>query len=204
MACTLGLVAILLSAQHAQPDSTLARPSSTAQPRGSHPSPAKVRPSAGAPTARVRSAGATEPRTTAVAPATEANTTGASSLAASGASSPSAPTTTTGVGTAAFGPATISPSSASPAIQPIAFTGWLSGPDSVAATYPFEAGIGRTVVATWSGAPRLDLVVTCQGASANTTGGSGITARAPGGSCTVTLSGPADVATSTFEITVQP
>jgi len=98
-------------------------------------------------------------------------------------------------------PANYTPISASP-IQAQVETGWLDAPLSISATYDFQAPSPRTVVATWSGAPSLSLTLTCDGATTSTSGGSGLTLSAHGASCSLTLAGPADVATTSYTITI--
>jgi hypothetical protein len=98
-------------------------------------------------------------------------------------------------------PSNYAPISAAP-IQAQVETGWLDAPLSISATYAFQASTPRTVVATWSGAPSLTLMVTCDGATTSTSGGSGLTLSAHGTSCSLTLAGPADVASTSYTITI--
>ena len=80
--------------------------------------------------------------------------------------------------------------------------GWLQGPSVISATYFFSAGSARSVTATWTGAPTLVLSVTCDGTTTQTSGVSNLSLTAHGSSCSVTLSGPSTVATTTFAIVV--
>ena len=198
MACTLGLVAITIAAHRAAPPGRASVGStgpSTTVAHHSIPAPRDtVLPPATTPPGRTASAA----RPTAARPGAPPTTSAFVATATS-------PTTTPvgDSGNQGFGPAAVTPVTAAP-VAPVIFRGWLSGPDSVSATYAFDAAAGRDVVATWSGAQRLALAVTCQGSPTTASGGSGLVLRAVGGSCTVTLSGPDDVATSTFEIAVRP
>jgi len=80
--------------------------------------------------------------------------------------------------------------------------GWLQGPSVISATYFFSAGSARSVTATWTGASTLVLSVTCDGSTTQTSGVSNLSLTAHGSSCSVTLSGPSTVATTTFAIVV--
>lgn len=96
---------------------------------------------------------------------------------------------------------------AAPSIQatvtaPSTFTGWLEGPTSVSASYPVNASSALHAAATWTGATSLTLTATCGVAATTTSGASGLSVALSPGECTVTLAGPADVPTTSFQISV--
>jgi len=82
--------------------------------------------------------------------------------------------------------------------------GWLSGPTAISASYSLSAASPRQVIATWTGAPVLTLTVACDGTSRSVQGSSGLQLTAQGSTCWVTLSGPPDVATSSFALDLGP
>ena len=199
MACTLGLVAIVMAAQPEAPPVRSVRtlPSSSAHSpmaptrHASPTTPTSSRQTLPTPTGNDRLSSmhaASVPRSKPQSPSAALSATADSAV----------PSTPQG-----FGPASLTPAAAT-AVPPVTFTGWLAGPDSISATYAFDGGTGRPVTATWSGGTNLDLAVTCGGSIATHAGPSPITIHASGGTCSVTLSGPSDVSTSTFEIVEQP
>lgn len=84
--------------------------------------------------------------------------------------------------------------------------GNLEYPDNVSAQYPVDSGGGVSVVADFSGAPALDLSVTCPGGHTDRDGASGVsvTVGGPAGTCTVEVSEPTpQAAPVSYTLTVQ-
>jgi len=202
MTCAVALVGVLLAAEHGRvghPSAILPPPSHplahhrpaalpAARHAAQHSSAASrtgggVGPAPGPPPTSIGGAPATTP---ALVTSQEGSTSAA----------PSAPVTTSL-------PLRVSPASATPTPS-LVRTGWLEGPMSISATYPLASDEGRSITATWTGTATLDLGVSCDGGASSARGSSGLHLVAAAGSCVISLSGPADVATTSFHIVVTP
>ena len=82
------------------------------------------------------------------------------------------------------------------------FNGWLSGPTSVSASYPVSPVSPTRASATWNTSTSLTLAADCGGTTTSSSGSSGVSVTLPSGGCTITISGPDDVATTSFSISV--
>ena len=141
------------------------------------------------------------------------------------ASSPTSPSTTSLVSGNSFAPApsqsrvvALSPTTTTVAASPPAMSplhagasldrienGWLSGPTAISATYDFAAPTRRAVTASFQSSSLLTLSLSCDGAATTSTSGtSSLSLMAQGASCTVTLSGPAEMATTTYSLNLGP
>ncbi len=199
LTCSLALVGLLLASQSQSPGPQhRAGPRSTTSQRPLTPS---------APRTQHRSTSST-PTTTAPGRSVAEGTGIASHQLSTGSSVSltavaSPPWTTTTTTTTTPIPLVVSPSAATPSLTQV-ITGWLESPTSISSTYPLTSVNGRSITATWSGASSLTLALRCPSGSTSTTGPSGLHLQASEGDCTMSIAGPADVATTTFQITVSP
>ncbi len=133
---------------------------------------------------------------------TTATTSPPSTTAASVPSTVAPPGTTTTTAPAVPAPTTTTP----PAVETESQPGNLEYPDNVSAQYPIDSGGGVSVVADFSGAPALDLSVSCPGGQADRDGASGVSVSVggPAGPCTVEISEPSpQSAPVSYTLTVQ-
>ena len=199
LTCSLALVGLLLASQSRSPGPLhRAGPRSTTSQRPLTPSVpgTQHRSTSSTPTTTARGRSVTE----GTGIASHQLSTGSSVSLTAVASPPWTTTTTT---TTTPIPLVVSPSAATPS-QTQVITGWLESPTSISATYPVTSVNGRSITATWSGASSLTLALRCLSGSTSTTGPSGLHLQASEGDCTMSIAGPADVATTTFQITVSP
>jgi|GEM_PF-4843063 len=91
---------------------------------------------------------------------------------------------------------TVSPQVSSERIE----TGWLQGPTSISATYQATLSASTTLSATFQGTTALTLSATCGGVTNSTSGLSPLSLSEGPGTCSVTLSGPSDLAATTFSL----
>jgi hypothetical protein len=132
--------------------------------------------------------------TAAVAPVpVDVPSTNAELASTGGASIPGSTTTTAAA--APVRAATVAPATST-------FEGWLSGPMSVSASYPVAMPAPGDATATWTTGSQLTLQATCGTTTDEVTGSSGLRVVLGAADCTVTLSGPADVPTTSFSIVV--
>jgi hypothetical protein len=93
-----------------------------------------------------------------------------------------------------------------PQVTSSSYPGNLEYPDNVSAAYPLQASGGVvSASATWSGAQKLEITITCKGTSASQSGASGlyVSANCAPGTVTITIAeGPDVQATVSYSLTV--